>query len=116
MKYSKNMKILNMKNGSATNVGKVLLNARTTSSEIDAFAKNDHPYRTCGISAVICGPPQKLKMAPKSSIPFEASSKKSKKRQAKSHVLSTRHPAGWLAGVSAFSNVNIYKENEKPAF
>ena len=55
-------------------------------------------------------------MAPKSSIPFEASSKKSKKRQAKSHVLSTRHPAGWLAGVSAFSNVNIYKENEKPAF
>jgi len=55
-------------------------------------------------------------MAPKSSIPFEASSKKSKKRQAKSHVLSTRYPAGWLAGVSAFSNVNIYKENEQPAF
>ena len=23
--------------------------------------------------------------------------------------------AGWLAGVSAFSNINIYKENEQPA-
>ena len=94
----------------------LLAKREKTLSQITGFAKNDHPYRTCGISAVICGPPQKLKMAPKSSIPFEASSKKSKKRQAKSHVLSARHPAGWLAGVSAFSNVNIYKENEKPAF
>ena len=29
-----------------------------TSSEITTFAKNDHPYRSCGISAVICGPLQ----------------------------------------------------------
>ena len=29
-----------------------------TLSEITTFAKNDHPYRSCGISAVICGPLQ----------------------------------------------------------
>ena len=44
-----------------------------TSSEITTFAKNDHPYRSCGISAVDLRSLQKWKIAPKSSIPLEAS-------------------------------------------
>ena len=44
-----------------------------TSSEITTFAKNDHPYRSCGISAVDLRSLRKWKIAPKSSIPFEAS-------------------------------------------
>ena len=43
-----------------------------TSSEITTFAKNDHPYRSCGISAVDLRSLQKWKIAPKSSIPLEA--------------------------------------------
>ena len=44
-----------------------------TSSEITTFAKNDNPYRSFEFSAVDLRPLQKWKIAPKSSIPLEAS-------------------------------------------
>ena len=50
----------------------LLAKLEKTSSEITGFAKNDHPYRNCGISAVSLWSLQKWKIAPKSSIPFEA--------------------------------------------
>ena len=44
-----------------------------TSSEITTFAKKYHPYLSCGISAVDLRSLQKWNIAPKSSIPLEAS-------------------------------------------
>ena len=50
-----------------------LKNSKKTSSEITTFAKNDNPYRSFEFSAVDLRPLQKWKIAPKSSIPLEAS-------------------------------------------